>query len=141
MVAQDPLSGFKAAISEERFTGYRRTAASAVEAVGRYTWNPRLSEALYPALLNFEVALRNALYKSLAHRYSTGPWLDVPCWMDLRDPILGPDEVKEVNKAKRRLVSRAKPLVVGSLVAELNFGFWNSLLESHSSAAQPRLSS
>jgi hypothetical protein len=126
---QDSLSDLRAAVSQQRFAEYTRTASGDAEAIGRYVWNGRLSEALYPALMHLEIALRNRLHSAISARYSIGPWEEVPCWLDLATPILRPEEVSEVNKAKWRLRRQSKPLDVGRMVAELNFGFWNSLLD------------
>lgn len=126
---QDLLTDFRCAISAERFAEYRRTAASDAEAVGRYVWNARLSEALYPALLHLEVSLRNNLHTAISSRFPTGPWNEVQCWLDLQQPILEVDQVREVRKAKQRLKVQSKPLDTGRIIAELNFGFWNSLLD------------
>ena len=126
---QDPFLDLKVAISNVRFAEYARTASNDAEALARYVWNARLCEALYPALLHVEVALRNNLHNAISARFPTGPWVDVPCWMDLTAPILEADEIKEVNKAKWRLKEKGRPLEVGRMVAELNFGFWNSLLD------------
>jgi len=126
---QDPLSALRASTSPERFREYSRTASSDAEAVGRYVWNARLSEALYPALMHLEIALRNNMHMAISGRFPNGPWNNVPCWMDCTVPILEPDEAKEVRKAKWRLKDKGKPCEVGRMVAELNFGFWSSLLD------------
>lgn len=126
---QDPLFALRVAISPQRFAEYAKTAPSDAETVGRYVWNARLSEALYPALLHLEIALRNNLHTAISNRFPAGPWIDVECWLDLQSPILYPEEVKEVGKAKWRLEAQCKSYDVGRLVAELNFGFWNALLD------------
>ncbi len=51
---QDPLDHLKQVISAPRFAEYARTASSDADAVGRYVWNTRLCEALYPSLNGLE---------------------------------------------------------------------------------------
>lgn len=126
---QDPLLDAKTALSLERFAEYRKTAADDSEALARYTWNTRLCEALYPSLHYFEVALRNNLHSAISTRFPSGPWSDVQCWMDLTNPVLDEIERRAVNRAKGVLRDQGKPLEIGRMVAELNFGFWTSLLD------------
>lgn len=126
---QDPLSEVRQALSAERFAEYRKTAIDDTEAVGRYLWNTRLCESLYPTIQFLEVALRNSLHSSISTKYGAGPFKDIPCWLDNDPPILEPDELKSVARAKRTLVEQGKPLQIGRVVAELNFGFWTSLLD------------
>lgn len=126
---QEPFSQLKGVLSGERFAEYRKTAADDVEAIARYVWNARLCEALYPGLLHLEVALRNSLHTAISAKFPTGPWQDVPCWMDRVAPILESDEREQIRRAKERLTDKSKALEPGRMVAELTFGFWTSLLD------------
>jgi hypothetical protein len=128
-MTQDPLAPLKGAISRERFAPYAATARHDVEAIGRYVWNTRLAESLYPALLHFEVSLRNALHTAIDARFPDGPWETVPCWMDRQRRILEPEEYRPVAGAVDRLHRVGKPVSVANVVPELSFGFWNSLID------------
>lgn len=119
----------KRALSTERFSEYASTAANDREAIGRYLWNTRLSEALYPSLENLEIAFRNRIHAAISALYPDGPFNDVQCWLDRRVPILDDTDVRAVRHAKERLASNFKPLEPGGLIAELNLGFWTSLLD------------
>ena len=69
-----------------------------------------------------EVAFRNALNGSIAAKVRRADWYDGV------SPLLRPREVDEVTRAKRELQRKSKVETPDGIVAELKFGFWNSLL-------------
>lgn len=88
----------------------------------RYLWNIRLSEALYPALALFEVIFRNRVDQAISRVYGED-WLD-EAWLHWPQKSTYPK--KQIQEKRAKLKSTA---VRGHLVAELNMGFWTSLLE------------
>ena len=81
-----------------------------------------LSEALYPTLQTLEVALRNSIHHVACESYSNRLWFDGP------DSPLLRFEREAVDAAKQVLNRHQKELEDGRIVAELNFGFWTSLI-------------
>lgn len=126
---QGHVDGIIRSLSAERFRQYRLTAVDDGEALGRYVWNTRLSEALYPAVHCLEVAFRNAVHAAGAARFPGGAWRDLPSWIDRQEPVLFPDEVAAVEGAKARVRKQHRALEPGRVIAELNFGFWTALLD------------
>jgi len=120
---QDFDRAIRSTLSDARFESYRREPTDAADDIlARYTWNMALSEALYPILQAIEIALRNRINEAAAAEF------DDPWWFD-RAPPLDHRELAFVTAAKAELTKRGKPVEVGRLVAELNFGFWTSLLD------------
>lgn len=126
------LDRFENTVSPYRFRRYLKATASREEAVALYLWNVALSEALYPALNFFEVALRNALHDALTQTHSGGPrW-----FMDAL--LLRPHHQDQVAQALQTLrdqrkpvdpisPTQAAPLEPQRVVAELSLGFWVNL--------------
>ena len=80
---EDILDALVASLSPERIATYMAAAGGDREKAMRlYTWNTAVSAAFYGPLQGLEVALRNAMHRSLAARY--GPdWYDNPaCQFD-----------------------------------------------------------
>lgn len=140
----DLFASLARSFSTERLSTYRRPSESDGLVLARYLWNVELCEALYPVLHALEVALRNSMHDAISVACGRNDWYDiVPL-------ILQQDDVDRVVAAKRELAKQASrkkiPLArfqtPGRVVAELNFGFWTSLLsrsyESHD-PVHPRL--
>jgi len=122
---QHPLLSLRGSLSNERIEGYRTSAGDDdLILFTRYAWNIALSEALYPVLYGLEVALRNNLHTTVAHDTHN------PLWLDSTPSLLRIEEVNKVQLAKQELIKAHKPIEPGRLVAELNFGFWTSLLNA-----------
>lgn len=85
-----------------------------------YFLNIALSEALYPALQAFEVALRNTIHATLSSHFSTEFWFDQP-------GLLLYWQSTAIQKARDELTTHRKPHDAGRILAELNFGFWHSM--------------
>jgi len=79
-----------------------------------------LSKALHQEVHLLEVAFRNRLHEGLKFHFRVEAWFDLP-WLSLR-------EQGEVSTVKRRLLHDGAPLEPDRVVAELDFGFWTSLL-------------
>ncbi|MDD3311134.1 hypothetical protein [Pseudodesulfovibrio sp.] len=86
----------------------------------RYVWNIRLCESLYPGLQNLETALRNGMHGALSAAYGTEFWFR-------EEGLLDGHERKLLLRAESHIPANRRK-VAGKYVAELNFGFWASLL-------------
>lgn len=89
-----------------------------------YFWNVKLSEALYPGLAALEVTLRNSIHEALTAREGSDMWFRT---------LLEPRQLRDfaataANLHERRWKKKLPPPTTGQIVAELNFGFWTSVL-------------
>ncbi len=87
-----------------------------------YLWNIELSEALYPCLQTFEIALRNSIHTALSDHFQTELWFDQGILLDWQQETL--------QEARDELTLHQKPHEPGRIVAELSFGFWSSMFNS-----------
>lgn len=94
------------------------------DVLGRYRWNDALCMSLYPILGLLEVTLRNNLHGAITGLYGTA------AWYDLVPAVLTDREINSVTEAKAQLRRQNKPEEPNRIVAELNFGFWTSLMSS-----------
>lgn len=110
-------------LSSPRLEAYRLSPNDTLRVlIGRYRWNVALCMSLYGPLDYLEVAFRNSLHNALTAFKGTPAWYDLtPTWLLSR-------EQDAISTAKTELLKRNAPLEPGRLVAELNFGFWTSLL-------------
>jgi len=113
-------------ISRDRLNGYfvqvkkKQGECDLLEAYAYYSWNTLLSESLYASLQALEVSLRNSI------QYNANLHFNNPRWFE--DPgIMHYSNIKNVEAAKERLRRQKKNIDAGRIVAELHFGFWNSL--------------
>ena len=107
------------ALAVERLDAYRQDQAEPLVALARYLWNMALCESLYPPLQMVEIALRNALQRSLESHFRSPYWYDVPsCWQ-----LLTITQQSQIVEAKQNLARQNKLLGPGRIVAELTFGF------------------
>jgi hypothetical protein len=89
-----------------------------------YFWNIQLSEALYPALAALEIALRNAIHDSLSAAFGTPEWFYTP-------RLLEPRQLRDFSQARLSLYrEHGNTPAIGLIVAQLNFGFWTTLLST-----------
>lgn len=95
-----------------------------LDAIARYGWNVMLAESLYPTLQTLEVALRNTIHQAACRAYHSDMWFDGE-----KSP-LHEYALETIGGAKAALMRWKKPLEADRIVAELNFGFWTSLLNS-----------
>lgn len=121
------LARLEPVISRERLTPYRNASASDLDVLVSYLFNLTLSEALYSPLGCLEVSLRNSIDATLRHHLGTPDWYNQP-------GLFAPNQMNDIQKAKKRATpsgaqSGSQPSP-GKVVAELNFGFWTSLLSN-----------
>jgi len=107
-------------LTSERIEAYRRGDGD-TDVLAKYIWNACMCEALYPALQNLEIGLRNSLHLSISYSFSRDDWYE-----DLT--ILDDWGLAKIAQAKSELARWGKPETPGRIVAELEFGFWTSLL-------------
>ena len=109
-------------LTNQRLTPYKTALADTPEMVfTRYSWNIRLCESLYPSLHGLELAIRNSISNAASLMNGTN-WLQ-------NNSVLAPTEQAKVREAEAKLTKANKPISNGALVAELSFGFWNSLFD------------
>lgn len=111
-------------LSAERLDAYEaRVPGDACEVVGTYLWNTALCEALYPSLQTVEIALRNSIDRAARHQFGDA-WLE-------RGDLLDSFASHRFSEARSKLARRGIDPTSRSLVAELDFGFWTSLMNRH----------
>ena len=118
---EDILDALVASLSPERIATYMAAAGGDREKVMRlYTWNTAVSAAFYGPLQGLEVALRNAMHRSLAAHY--GPGLVRQPGLPVRRPCTA--------SATPRTHSGGTAIwsIRRIVVAALPFGFWGALL-------------
>lgn len=115
------------AFSASRLTPYLRASRGDVAAaMSLYWWNVEASGALYGPLHCLEVTLRNALHARLVAAYGRSDW-----WWAAP---LSPNGLRIVRDTHTKCVRRGlAPVSADTMVAELSFGFWVSLLSRGSS--------
>jgi hypothetical protein len=119
----DPPRWFERIFTVARLRPYRavaRRAGTHVEAL--YRWNLQVSEAFYPGLSCLEISLRNALHQRLQERYGRPDWWE-SAPLDKHDAAKVRQAVDDLARRKGTSAPCAD-----SIVAELSFGFWVSLL-------------
>jgi hypothetical protein len=89
--------------------------------VTNYFWDVALAGALLPVLHGVELALRNSLHSELTKTYNDSMWF-------YRPGVLEPGQLSQLATALRQLSDRRTQPTDGHIVAELNFGFWVSLI-------------
>ncbi|MCX6272804.1 MAG: Abi family protein [Bacteroidetes bacterium] len=117
---------YEKVFSTERMQKYfQKYPLDEQKAILHYHSNIELSEAFYPVLSMFEVALRNSLNRELTDYFGTEDWYinlaSVPGLINLR---------QEINTAKRHIANRNETITGSKVVAELTLGFWVRLLNS-----------
>jgi hypothetical protein len=110
-------------ISAERLTPYLLAANQhRRHALQLYQWNTAVSASLYGLLQGFEVVLRNTFDEILAGGLGRGDWYHIA--------PLDAEGHRNIADAQARLLRDNKVPTPGRMVAELNFGFWVSLVRS-----------
>lgn len=116
------LTAFQRTISADRLSPYLTGAGgNPANAAKLYVANTRLCEVFYTPLQGVEVALRNAMNAEMVQRYGID-------WLEQRKAPLLPPQRDKVEEAIETLTESGKPIANPGLVAELNFGFWVSIL-------------
>lgn len=135
---------FSRIYSISRVSRYQKAAnGDKKKAMAMYYANARLARAFQPLISCFEVVLRNQLHYALANHFNDVQWLVNQKAGFISDPSLthvvkktGKMKVndflkKEVERSERALTEKGRNVTAGRVIAELNFGFWNSLYETH----------
>lgn len=117
------FSSLQQSLSAPRLDGYRRPGGGDHEALGRYLWNLALCESLYPVFQTLEIAFRNRVHGEIAATVAGSEWLRAEIG------FLAPFELERIQQAKGSLRAAGKVVSEPSLIAELSFGFWTSLLD------------
>lgn len=119
-------------VSRVRLENYRPTNPTTdddLAMVVNYFHNIELSEALYPSLEAFEVALRNSIHLALSQHFQNVYWFDqAGFYPKPRPPVAEPRQMRLIREARDHLAKEGKPDDADRIVAELNFGFWHALL-------------
>jgi len=97
-----------------------QTNGDLFDAIALYERNIVLSEAFYPSLQNLEICLRNRLHQQMVNRFGEDWFSNNVCSLQI-------DSLREIEKAKQRLNNKEE-IISDDIVAQLNFGFWVSLL-------------
>jgi hypothetical protein len=110
-------------LSSERLQVYGQDGVDHREIAARYLWNIAVSESLYAPLHLLEVGLRNAIDQAMVAETGSQTWYD--------NVALTPWGLREVGKAKANIANADRPVTPGRVIAELQFGFWTAMFESH----------
>ena len=116
------LDDLEVFLSRERLGTYLEAAQeNREEAVRLHVWNTAVSAAFYGPLQGLEVALRNAMNRSLSERYGEAWYNDGRAGFDR-------GALERIGNARAELARDGHPDDPHRIVAALSFGFWVSLL-------------
>lgn len=116
------FSKIRAGLSPSRLDSYGQDHAEEVVILARYLLNSALSEALYPLLQSLEICLRNEIDRVISDKHGAD-WITAPA------DFLNWREQRQIARAKLNLKKNKLPLSRDNLIAEMNFGFWTTLLD------------
>jgi hypothetical protein len=125
--------GVAAGLSVERLGPYlRHVRGNQLEALMLYHRNVVLSESLYPILQLVEITFRNNFEQYLKTTHGANWFDDTTFQARLKSFDLTTVRDAQNKLALRRKNPRATPRAItsGRIVAELNFGFWTSLISN-----------
>lgn len=108
--------------ARERLEPYRSNSGTDLEMLTNYFWNIDLAKALVPAMHAVEAALRNTLHTTLSTHFASDMWF-------YENEVLESNQLRDFAFALGKVAKKPKPWS-GRIVAELNFGFWTSLLNA-----------
>ena len=115
-------------LSRVRLEHYRSDNGSDLDMVINYFFNIELSEALYPSLQAFEVALRNSIHHAFTQHFGTEFWFDAPnLYPAPPSPETTPWQAQAIQSARDKLSGEKKEHGADRIIAELHLGYWNSL--------------
>jgi hypothetical protein len=113
--------------SAARLGRYRASCGGdEVRATAAYVNNMLLAEAMMPALKVLEISLKNGVHARLSALYNRTDW-----WESWAGNALFGWQCKQVASAKSKLTRNGENITPDKIVAELAFGFWSSLFNSH----------
>jgi hypothetical protein len=117
------LANIERRLSSERLIPYLQTANQDRRyALQLYQWNTAVSASLYGLLQGFEIVLRNTFHEILSRGFGRADWYHIA--------PLDAEGHRNITNAQARLQLDNKAPTRGGMVAELNFGFWVSLVRS-----------
>jgi len=112
--------------SAERFHCFVVTAhMHRIDPLDLYKWNAEVSGSFMVLIAHAEVLMRNAVARKFgqwSEERGFGPWYDN------RHGMLHVRSLEAITDAKTRLTVRNVPISSNAVVAELNLGFWRSLV-------------
>lgn len=112
----------EAALSLERFARYVAWGGGdRARALGLYTLNTQLSEALYTPLQVLELALRNRVHTVMSAAHGER-------WFEVDGLLQAPHQREQVEVAVAELASDGKEPLPGRVVAALTFSFWTAMV-------------
>lgn len=113
-------------ISTKRLEGYKGKSNNKLETqLLRYSYNIDLCSTFYAPLHLLEIALRNTLSIELQNYLN-----DPDCLKNYKSHnIFQSREKDKIQEAIDELTKKRKPLEMGRIIAELNFGFWVNLYD------------
>ncbi len=115
-------------VTDPRFEPYLgETDDDHERAVALYAWNTRMSAAMFETIAHTEVLLRNAIDAQFppvdhAEDYSK-TWL--------MSPVLTATSRARVEESAQRLIRQGTTPTRARVAANLSFGFWRALFDSH----------
>ncbi len=115
-------------ISRVRLENYRSANGSDLDMIVNYFHNLELSEALYPTLQAFEIALRNSVHLTLSQHFQNAYWFDTPgLYPPPPSPATTPWQEQAIQSARAKLTAEKKSHDADRIVAEMHLGFWHGL--------------
>lgn len=135
MVAQF-ITALERPVSRVRLENYHPANGTDLDMVVTCFYNLELSEALYPALQAFEIALRNSVHLALSQHFQNPYWFDTPGLYPLpKPPATMPWQALAIQGARDKLTEEKKPHGSDRIVAEMHLGFWHGLFNRPFEAA------
>ena len=135
---------FSRLYSYARISRYRKASCNNEDIAQKmYYANARIAQAFQPLISFFEVILRNQLHYAIASYFNDVQWIINQKEGFMSDKslhytnkktgkkIMNDFLKKEVERSEKVLIEKHRNIVAGRIIAELNFGFWNSLYEKH----------
>jgi hypothetical protein len=92
--------------------------------MAKYLWNTQICESFYPCFQLLEVAFRNRVHLEI------GNCINDPLWITNEIGFLPDAEKQFIRESKDSLQLAGCPVTEDSLVSEMKFGFWTSLLNA-----------
>ena len=114
---------FERVFSEKRLAKYfSRYDNDTEQAMTHYRCNVELSEAFYPSISTFEIALRNAISRELSVLFGREDWYAVFATTAGLTSLN-----KYISQANKQIAGRKEYVTPSKIIAELTLGFWVSL--------------
>lgn len=114
---------FEKIFSQKRLEKYfNRYDNDTEQAMTHYRCNVELSEAFYPCISTFEIALRNAISRELSVLFGREDWYTVFATTAGLTSLN-----KYISQANKQIAGRKEYITPSKIIAELTLGFWVSL--------------